>query len=77
MGGCERGSVCAWNVNEPGNVAPHWKIPVQKLAGVGMAGELTLDPIHKELIVPNGARNVVMTFAWPEVFDEPAPKVAR
>jgi len=77
VGGCERGSVCAWNVNEPGNAAPHWKIPVQKLAGVGMAGELTLDPIHKELIVPNGARNVVMTFAWPEVFDEPAPKVAR
>jgi hypothetical protein len=72
VGGCDRGSVCAWNLNESGNVAPHWKIPVQKLAGVGLAGELTLDPVHKELIVPNGARNVVMTFSWPEVFDEPA-----
>jgi hypothetical protein len=76
VGGCDRGSVCAWNIHESGNVAPHWKIPVQTLAGVGLAGELTLDPIHKELIVPNGARNVVMTFSWPEVFDEPAPAVA-
>jgi hypothetical protein len=73
VGGCDRGSVCAWNLNESGNVAPRWKIPVQKLAGVGLAGELTIDPIHKEVIVPNGARNVVMTFAWPEVFDEAAP----
>jgi hypothetical protein len=77
VGGCERGSVCAWNLNESGNIAPHWKIPVQKLAGVGLAGELTLDPIHKELIVPNGARNVVMTFSWPEVFDERAQEVFK
>ena len=76
VGGCERGSVCAWNINQPGDVAPRWKIPVQRLAGVGLAGELTIDPIHKELIVPNGARNVVMTFSWPEVFDEPAPAAA-
>jgi hypothetical protein len=70
---CERGSVCAYNVNESGNVAPHWKIPVAQIAGVGLAGQLTLDPIHKELITPNGGRNVVMTFSWPEVYDEPAP----
>jgi DNA-binding beta-propeller fold protein YncE len=70
--GCDRGSVCAFSINDRGNVAPHWKVPVTKIAGVGLAGQLTLDPIHKELIVPNGARNVVMTFAWPEVFDETA-----
>jgi hypothetical protein len=29
------------------------------------------------LIVPNGARNVVMTFSWPEVFDEPAPAASN
>jgi hypothetical protein len=77
VGGCERGSVCAWNVNEPGNVAPHWKVPVQQIAGVGLGGQLTLDTIHKELIVPNGARNVIFTFSWPEVFDQPAPTAAR
>jgi hypothetical protein len=34
-----------------------------------LAGQLTIDPIHKEVIVPNGARNVVMTFSWPEIFE--------
>ena len=69
--------MCAWNLNESANIAPHWKIPVQKLAGVGLAGELTLDPIHKELIVPNGARNVVMTFSWPEVLDQRAQEASK
>jgi len=73
VGGCDRGSVCAWNVNESGDVAPHWKVPVQQIAGVGLGGQMTLDTIHKELIVPNGGRNVIMTFSWPEVFDQPAP----
>ena len=79
VGGCERGSVCAWNINEEGNVAPRWRIPVAKLAPVGLAGQLTIDPVHKEVILPNGARNVVMTFAWPEVFDiqAPVPRTAR
>jgi hypothetical protein len=71
--GCERGSVCAFNVNDSGNVAPHWKVPIEQITGVGLGGQLTLDPIHKELIAPNGGRNVVMTFSWPEVFDTPAP----
>jgi hypothetical protein len=77
VGECERGSVCAWNLNAPGNVAPHWKIPVQQIGGVGVAGQLTLDAIHKELIVPNGSRNVVFTFSWPEIFDQPAPMLNR
>ena len=76
VGGCDRGSVCAWNMNEHGDVAPRWRIPVQKLGGVPLAGQLTLDSVNKELIVPNGGRNVVMTFAWPEVFDEVAPPEA-
>lgn len=75
--GCDRGSVCAWSVNDSGDVAPHWKVPVQQIAGVGLGGQLTLDAIHKELIVPNGGRNVIMTFSWPEIFDEKAPAVAR
>jgi len=70
VGGCApRGSVCAWNIADTGDVAPRWRIPVQQITGLGLAGQLTIDPIHKELIVPNGARNVVMTFSWPEIFD--------
>jgi len=77
VAGCDRASVCAYNVNESGDVAPHWKIPIQQITGVGLGGQLTLDPIHKELIAPNGGRNVVMTFSWPEVFDTPAPTLTR
>ena len=70
VGGCSpRGSVCAWTIADRGDVAPRWRIPVPQIAGVGLAGQLALDPIHQELIVPNGARNVVMTFRWPEIFE--------
>jgi len=70
VGGCApRGSVCAWDIADKGDVSPRWRIPVQQIAGLGLAGQLTIDPIHKELIVPNGARNVIMTFSWPEIFD--------
>jgi hypothetical protein len=69
VAGCQpRGAVCAYGIGDTGDVAPHWKIPVQQITGLGLAGQLTLDPIHKEVIVPNGARNVIMTFAWPEIF---------
>ena len=70
VGGCApRGSVCAWNIDDRGDAAPRWRIPVPQLAGVGLAGQLTLDPIHQTLVVPNGGRNVVMTFFWPEIFE--------
>jgi hypothetical protein len=70
VGGCApRGSVCAWDIADKGDVAPRWRIPVQQITGLGLAGQLTIDPTHKEVIVPNGGRNVVMTFSWPEIFD--------
>lgn len=69
VGACSpRGSVCAWGIEESGNVAPHWRIPVEQIAGVGLNGQIALDPAHKEVVVPNGARNVVMTFSFPEIF---------
>src|SRR6202521_5512305 len=69
VAGCQpRGAVCAFGIGDTGDVAPRWKIPVQQITGLGLAGQLTLDPIHKEVIVPNGGRNVIMTFAWPEIF---------
>ena len=69
VGGCApRGSVCAWSIEDTGDASPRWKIPVEQITGTGLAGELALDPIHREVIIPNGARNVVMTFSWPEIF---------
>jgi hypothetical protein len=64
---CGNGSICAWNINDSGDVPPKWKIPVQQITGVAPSG-IALDPTHKEVIVTSGNRNRVMTFSWPEVF---------
>jgi hypothetical protein len=65
--GCAGGAVCAWSINDRGDVPPRWKIPVQRIAGVAPSG-IALDPAHKEVIITSGNRNRVMTFSWPEVF---------
>ena len=67
IGGCTGGSICAWSVNDSGDVPPRWKIPVQQMTGVGPSG-IAIDAVHKELIVTSGNRNRVMTFSLPEVF---------
>lgn len=68
IGGCSGGAICAWHIEDHGDVAPRFKIPAQQLTGVAFSG-LALDPIHKEVILPSGARNVIITFSWPEVFE--------
>ena len=67
IAGCAGGAVCAWSINDSGDVPPRWKIPVQQIAGVAPSG-IALDPDHKEVIVTSGNRNRVLTFSWPEIF---------
>ena len=84
IGGCDRApgmagsspAVCAWSINDNGDVPPRWKIPVQQLTGYAPSG-IALDPAHKEIIMsaagqrlrpPNGIMNSVITFSWPEIF---------
>ena len=67
IAGCGGSSVCAWSIDDSGDVPPRWKIPVQQIAGVAPSG-IALDPAHKEVIITSGNRNRVMTFSWPEVF---------
>jgi len=84
IGGCDRApgmagsspAVCAWSVNDNGDVAPRWKIPVQQLTGYAPSG-IALDPVHREIIMsaagqrirpPSGIMNSVITFSWPEIF---------
>jgi len=76
IGGGSDGSICAWSVNDSGDAAPRWKIPVQKLTGYVASG-IALDPVHKELILsaagqrvrpPSGIMNTVITFSWAEIF---------
>ena len=61
-------SVGIWSVNDNGDVPPHWRIPVNKLTGLNVNG-VSIDPMHKEVMVPTGNGNVVMTFFFPEMFE--------
>src|SRR5712691_4502549 len=35
---CSGQSVCAWSINDPGDVAPRWKIPVKQITGYRISG---------------------------------------
>jgi hypothetical protein len=72
------GFVGAWSVNDNGDAAPRWKIPVQQLTGY-VPYSIVVDPIHKEMMMAaagrsnkirplNGIMNTVITFSWPEIF---------
>jgi len=72
------GFVGAWSIEDNGDVAPRWKIPVQKLTGY-VPYSVVLDPVHKEMMMAaagrsntirpaNGIMNTVITFSWPEIF---------
>jgi WD40 repeat protein len=65
---CSDGSICAWSIEDTGDVAPRFKIPVQKITGINFSGP-TLNPAYKEVIVTSSARNIIATFYWPEIFD--------
>ena len=76
---CTGDAVCAWSINDNGDVPPRWKIPVKQISGYRISG-LALDPAHKEIIFsaggwgkgdypPSGIMNAVFTFSWPELFD--------
>ena len=82
IAGCEgavaaASSICAWSINDNGDVAPRWKIPVRQLTGFAASG-IALDPAHKEVMLsaagqkippPRGIMNTVITFSWPEIFN--------
>jgi len=68
IAGAAGGAIGAWSINDSGDAPPRWKIPVQQIAGVGPSG-VALDPVHKEVIVASGGRNVLLTFSWPEIFE--------
>jgi len=84
IAGCDRAAgmagsspaICAWSINDNGDAAPRWKIPVQQITGYAPSG-IALDPAHKEIIMsaagqrlrpPSGIMNSVITFSWPEIF---------
>jgi hypothetical protein len=79
IGRCTGESVCAWSINDNGDVPPRYKIPVKQLTGYRISG-LALDPAHKEVLFsvagwggddypPSGIMNAVLTFSWPEIYE--------
>ena len=68
IAGALGGGIGAWSIHDSGDAPPRWKIPVRQITGVAPSG-VALDPVHKELIIASGGRNVLMTFSWPEIFE--------
>jgi len=75
---CTGQSVCAWSIDDTGDVPPRWKIPVKQITGYRISG-LALVPAHKEVLFsvagwgkgdypPSGIMNAVLTFSWPEIY---------
>src|SRR5207244_12210630 len=46
---CTGQSVCAWYIEDTGDVPPRWKIPVKQISGYRISG-LALVPAHKEVL---------------------------
>jgi len=78
VGACTGGAICAWSVNDNGDVPPRYKLPAEEIVQYTIFG-VALDPVHKEIIVPaaghrtprppSGLMNAAITFSWPELFD--------
>ena len=67
VGGASGGSIGVWSINDNGDVPPRWKIPVRQMTGLNVNG-IALNPAEKEIMVPTGNGNTVMTFYFPEIF---------
>jgi 6-phosphogluconolactonase (cycloisomerase 2 family) len=67
VGGATNNSIGVWNIMDNGDVAPRWRIPVRQISGLNVNG-IALNHRDKELMVPTGNGNTVMTFYFPEIF---------
>jgi len=56
-----------WHIEDSGDVAPRYRIPVRELLGLKMTQGIALDPVHKEVFIVD-ARNNLLTFSFPELF---------
>jgi hypothetical protein len=78
VGRCSGEAICAWSINDNGDVPPRFRIPVRQITGYRVSG-MALNPAHKEVIFsvagwgephpPSGIMNAVITFAWPEIYE--------
>jgi len=58
-----------WSINDDGDVAPRWRIPVKQITGGGQNSGIAVIPKHKEIMIASALQNRVLTFYFPEMFD--------
>jgi hypothetical protein len=64
--------VGVWSVYDNGNIPPRWRIDGKASNVMLKPRGVTLNPNHKELIVSDMRLNAVLTFSFPEIFDQEA-----
>jgi hypothetical protein len=64
--------VGVWSIYDNGNVPPRWRIDGKASNVMKKPRGVTLNPKHKELIVSDMRLNAVLTFSFPELFNEVA-----
>jgi hypothetical protein len=69
--------VGVWSIYDNGNVPPRWRIDGKPNNIMAKPRGVTLNPTHKELIVSDMRLNSVLTFAFPELFDQVAQAPRR
>ena len=61
-----------WSIYDSGNVPPRWKIDGKPSNILTKPRGVTLNPNHKEVLVSDMRLNAVLTFSFPELFDQVA-----
>lgn len=63
-----------WSIYDNGDVAPKWKIDGKASNIMVKPRGVTLNPNHKEVLISDMRLNAVLTFSFPEIFDQVARK---
>ncbi len=61
------GGISVWHIEDSGDAAPRYRIPVREITGLTGTLGVALDPVHKEVFVVD-SRNNILTFSFPELF---------
>ena len=65
----DRSFVGVWSINDNGNVPPRWTVGGPFGALRNPRG-VTVDPIHKTMVVSDKYLNGVLTFSFPQMFEQ-------
>ncbi|HWP85310.1 MAG TPA: hypothetical protein VNN17_08985 [Terriglobia bacterium] len=61
-----------WSIYDQGNVPPRWKIDGKASNILTKPRGVSYNPKHKEVLVADMRLNAVLTFSFPEIFDQVA-----